>query len=218
MTYNNPAVAAIAFALETDDEITFLRCWFSGDFDVIRREWPDAPEEVFIGADLLHPQTKARLGEIERLQREVINRNARALEGDKAVAVRELLLNQIEASQAREAKLRDALMDGVAHLAAAVSAYEKFVGRADRRGHRDPFFSTRFSDFTKAEERTRETLSLPHDDTALKERLKAERERCAKYFEDRAERYLQDSAFGADMSYHADLLEYAEAIRNLGDE
>lgn len=119
---------------------------------------------------------------------------------------------------AREEKLRDALMDGVAHLAAAVSAYEKFVGRADRRGHRDPFFSTRFSDFTKAEERTRETLSLPHDDTALKERLKAERERCAKYFEDRAERYLQDSAFGADMSYHADLLEYAEAIRNLGDE
>lgn len=32
----------------------FLRYWNEGDFDVIRREWPDAPEEVFIGADPLY--------------------------------------------------------------------------------------------------------------------------------------------------------------------
>lgn len=51
------AVAAIQFALETDEGLEFLRCWNHGDFDVIRREWPDAPESVFIGADPLHPAT-----------------------------------------------------------------------------------------------------------------------------------------------------------------
>ncbi len=45
------AIAAIAFALETDDGLAFLRCWNEGDIDAIRREWPEAPEEVFIGAD-----------------------------------------------------------------------------------------------------------------------------------------------------------------------
>jgi len=49
------AVAAMEFALmscDTDDEgMTFLRCWFHGDFDAIRKEWPEAPEEVFVGAD-----------------------------------------------------------------------------------------------------------------------------------------------------------------------
>jgi len=54
---NNPAVEAIAFALETDDGMEFLRYWNQGDFDVIRSEWPEAPEAVFIGADTLHPST-----------------------------------------------------------------------------------------------------------------------------------------------------------------
>lgn len=49
-----PGIAAIAFALETDDGLEFLRCWNEGDFDAIRREWPEAPAEVFIGADALH--------------------------------------------------------------------------------------------------------------------------------------------------------------------
>lgn len=49
----NAAVAAVAFALETDEGMAFLRAWQYGDFDVIRREWPDAPKEVFIGADPL---------------------------------------------------------------------------------------------------------------------------------------------------------------------
>lgn len=57
MTTQNSAVAAIQFALEADDGIAFLRCWNQGDFDVIRRGWPEAPEEVFIGADPLHPKT-----------------------------------------------------------------------------------------------------------------------------------------------------------------
>jgi hypothetical protein len=57
---SNAAVAAIEFALshECDCELDFLRCWFHGEFDVIREEWPEAPEDVFIGADPLHPDTK----------------------------------------------------------------------------------------------------------------------------------------------------------------
>ncbi len=50
---NNAAVAAIAFALRTEDPMTFLRLWNEGEFDIIRREWDDVPDEVFIGADPL---------------------------------------------------------------------------------------------------------------------------------------------------------------------
>lgn len=54
------AVAAIEFALQPDsDGLEFLRVWFHGEFDAIRKEWPEAPEAVFIGADPLHPATKA---------------------------------------------------------------------------------------------------------------------------------------------------------------
>lgn len=50
------AVAAIEYSLRTDEGMEFLRCWMHGDFDAIRKEWPDAPEAVFIGADpLLQP-------------------------------------------------------------------------------------------------------------------------------------------------------------------
>ncbi|EML2391440.1 TPA: hypothetical protein NIC13_005484 [Pseudomonas aeruginosa] len=48
------AVAAIQFALQDDEGMTFLRLWYHGEFDIIRREWPDAPGEVFIGADPLY--------------------------------------------------------------------------------------------------------------------------------------------------------------------
>lgn len=53
----NACVAAIQFALETDEGLPFLRCWNEGDFDAIRNEWPEAPEAVFIGADPLHKLT-----------------------------------------------------------------------------------------------------------------------------------------------------------------
>lgn len=48
--------AAIRFALSHECEcpMDFLRCWFEGDFATIRREWPEAPDAVFIGADPLH--------------------------------------------------------------------------------------------------------------------------------------------------------------------
>lgn len=57
MSNQNAAVAAIQFALETDDGLTFLRLWNYGEFDKTRRDWPDAPEDVYIGADPLHPVT-----------------------------------------------------------------------------------------------------------------------------------------------------------------
>ncbi|OLU25466.1 hypothetical protein BVH03_17575 [Pseudomonas sp. PA15(2017)] len=49
----NAAVAAIEYALGNDDPITFLRCWHEGNFDALRNEWEDVPDEVFIGADHL---------------------------------------------------------------------------------------------------------------------------------------------------------------------
>lgn len=57
MNTKNAAVAAIQFALETDEGLEFLRLWNHGEFDKTRREWPEAPEDVYIGADPLHPQT-----------------------------------------------------------------------------------------------------------------------------------------------------------------
>ena len=57
MQTQNAAVAAIQFALETADGLAFLRCRNEGNFDAIRREWPEAPEAVFVGADPLHPAT-----------------------------------------------------------------------------------------------------------------------------------------------------------------
>lgn len=50
---NNPAVAAIQYALANsgEDPMTFLRLWNQGDFDVIRDEWDDVPDSVFEGAD-----------------------------------------------------------------------------------------------------------------------------------------------------------------------
>ncbi|MCG8709817.1 hypothetical protein JHU04_003081 [Brenneria sp. 4F2] len=47
------AVSAIQFVLELDaDECKmFLRYWNEGEFDILRQEWADIPDEVFIGAD-----------------------------------------------------------------------------------------------------------------------------------------------------------------------
>lgn len=48
------AVAAMKFAIGTDEGMAFINCWLHGDFDAIRKEWPDAPEAVFVGADPTH--------------------------------------------------------------------------------------------------------------------------------------------------------------------
>lgn len=47
------AVAAIEYALNDDEGLLFLRYWNQGDFDVLRREWKDVPDAVFVGADPL---------------------------------------------------------------------------------------------------------------------------------------------------------------------
>lgn len=60
MQTQNSAVSAVQFALETDDGLAFLRCWNEGNFEAIRREWPEAPVSVFVGADPLHPATPTK--------------------------------------------------------------------------------------------------------------------------------------------------------------
>ncbi|MGY3257002.1 hypothetical protein [Pseudomonas chlororaphis] len=60
---NDATVAALRFALENlhgYDAIDFLRYWNEGDFDVVREAWPEAPEEVFIGADSLYRPNNAQ--------------------------------------------------------------------------------------------------------------------------------------------------------------
>jgi len=49
---NNPSGFAIEYALETEDGLEFLRLWNEGEFDLIRAEWTDCPEECFIGAEV----------------------------------------------------------------------------------------------------------------------------------------------------------------------
>ncbi|SFB54285.1 hypothetical protein SAMN05216248_11126 [Pseudomonas simiae] len=51
---NEASIAAIQFALSAEEGMTFLRIWNEGEFNTIREEWPEAPEEVFIGADPLY--------------------------------------------------------------------------------------------------------------------------------------------------------------------
>ncbi|CAI8952293.1 hypothetical protein [Pseudomonas soli] len=53
------AVAAIAYVLEhpCESPMEFLRCWNEGNFETLRMEWPDAPADVFIGADSLIQQS-----------------------------------------------------------------------------------------------------------------------------------------------------------------
>lgn len=40
-------LAVIQYTLKDEDGLAFLQCWNGGDFQAIRKEWPDAPEEVF---------------------------------------------------------------------------------------------------------------------------------------------------------------------------
>lgn len=55
------STAAIAFALETDEGMTFLRCWNEGDFDAIRREWREASDDVFEGTDPLFKRSPSHV-------------------------------------------------------------------------------------------------------------------------------------------------------------
>ncbi len=45
------SVEAIKFALEADQGFEWLQLWNEGQFDACRKEWPEAPESCYIGAD-----------------------------------------------------------------------------------------------------------------------------------------------------------------------
>ena len=77
-----------------------------------------------------------------------------------------------------------ALINTVAHLSAATSAYEKFVGRHGTRGRADALFSTRYADFISAEKRGREALAIKPDSSALKAHDEALIEKIAKRMAD----------------------------------
>lgn len=49
----NTAVAAIVFATQNAEGLEFLRVWLHGDWDAIRREWPEAPESVYVKSQQL---------------------------------------------------------------------------------------------------------------------------------------------------------------------
>lgn len=55
----NPALAAIQYALDNpnEDPMLFLHYWMYGNFDILRNEWPNVPDSVFIGADSTFEQT-----------------------------------------------------------------------------------------------------------------------------------------------------------------
>ncbi|MNY60948.1 hypothetical protein D3C86_1975680 [compost metagenome] len=40
-----------------EEPLEFLRCWNEGDFEALREEWPDAPEEIYL-ADPLYKGEK----------------------------------------------------------------------------------------------------------------------------------------------------------------
>lgn len=53
---SNPSLAVIRYMLSedvdgSDDAMDFLRYWYEGEFDILRRNWENIPDAVFIGAD-----------------------------------------------------------------------------------------------------------------------------------------------------------------------
>lgn len=56
--HSNPASAVIAYIMDennvedNDDAMAFLNYWNEGEFDILRRNWKNIPDEVFIGAEV----------------------------------------------------------------------------------------------------------------------------------------------------------------------
>lgn len=53
----NKAVIDFVLSQRAECELEFLRAWREGNFKACREEWPEAPDEVYIGADQFHPKT-----------------------------------------------------------------------------------------------------------------------------------------------------------------
>lgn len=97
---------------------------------------------------------------------------------EKSVEQHNKTLDELAAALAACELQREALLDTVAHLSAAASAYEKFVGRHGTRGHPDALFLTRYADFIAAEKRGRDVLAVQPDASALKQHDEALIEWC----------------------------------------
>ncbi|RQT33456.1 ead/Ea22-like family protein [Burkholderia contaminans] len=55
------SVAAIQYALDAEEGFEWLSLWNEGEFERCRRDWPDAPDDCYIGADPMHPETPRML-------------------------------------------------------------------------------------------------------------------------------------------------------------
>lgn len=51
------SVIQFILANPCESPLEFLRCWNEGDFESLRQEWPEAPDEIYIGPDQFHPKT-----------------------------------------------------------------------------------------------------------------------------------------------------------------
>lgn len=47
------AKTAMEYAVTAQEGQTFLKLWQEGDFDAIRKEWPDAPEMIYVDRNLI---------------------------------------------------------------------------------------------------------------------------------------------------------------------
>ena len=47
------AKAAMEYAVVAEEGQVFLKLWQEGDFDSIRKEWPDAPETIYVDRNLI---------------------------------------------------------------------------------------------------------------------------------------------------------------------
>ena len=41
------AIAAIEFAITCTEPQAFLKCWLEGDWEVLKKEWPEAYSDIF---------------------------------------------------------------------------------------------------------------------------------------------------------------------------
>lgn len=122
---------------------------------------------------------------------------------------------QLEAAQARKAQLREAMAEVETRYRALLTEKdaeaEKYKTEGDMYGWN--FHMGAHSGAVNTHlflTQLIKLLALPHDASALKERLKAERERCAKVCEE-IEQLLRGNALPTGV-------EFASAIRSLGDE
>lgn len=58
---SNAPFAAMEFSLKEPKGKEFLRLWLDGNFDRIREEWPNAPEDVYLGVDYFHKPSLSAL-------------------------------------------------------------------------------------------------------------------------------------------------------------